>query len=75
MNFIHYKKRRANLSTLRVFTNLTPFIASPSKERGKRFIERGFTPLLPALPPPLLREGGQGDGLLSNLDFIVEART
>jgi hypothetical protein len=40
-----------------VFTNLTPFIPSPSKERGKRFIERGETPLLPALPLPLLREG------------------
>jgi len=35
---------------------------SPSKERGKRFIERGFIPLLPTLPLPLLREGGQGMG-------------
>jgi len=41
-----------------VFTNLTPLSPSPSKERGKRFIERGETPLLPTLPLPLLREGG-----------------
>jgi len=46
----------------RVFTNLTPLSPSPSKERGKRFIERGETPLLPTLPLPLLREGGQGMG-------------
>jgi hypothetical protein len=53
---------------LRVFTNLTPFIPlSPSKERGKRFIERGFTPLLPTPPLLLLREGGQEDRLLNNL--------
>jgi len=46
-----------------VFINLTLFIPlSPSKERGKRFIERGFTPLLPTLPLPLLREGGRGIG-------------
>ena len=32
-----------------------------------RFIERGFTPLLPTLPLPLLREGCQGDRLLNNL--------
>jgi len=51
----------------RVFTNLTPLSPSPSKERGKRFIERGETPLLPTLPLPLLREGGQGDRLLINL--------
>jgi hypothetical protein len=43
---------------------------SPSKERGKRFIERGFTPLLPTLPLPLAREGGQGDRLLNNLRVI-----
>jgi len=47
---------------IRVFTNLTPFIPPPSKERGKRFIEKGFTPRLPTLPLPLLREGGQGMG-------------
>jgi len=35
---------------------------SPSKERGKRFIERGFTPLLPTHPLPLLREGVRGMG-------------
>jgi len=42
------------------------FYISTSKERGKRFIERGETPLLPVLPLPLLREGGQGDGSLNN---------
>jgi len=42
-----------------------PLSPSPSKERGKRFIERGFTHLLPTLPLPLLREGGQGDRLLN----------
>jgi hypothetical protein len=47
----------------RVFTNLTPFIPLSFKGEGKRFIERGFTPLLPILPLPLLREGGQGDRL------------
>jgi hypothetical protein len=53
-----------------VFTNLTPYLSpSPSKERGKRFIERGFTPLLPTLPLPLLREGGQVDRLLNNLSI------
>jgi len=50
-----------------VFTNLTLFVPLSFKERGKRFIERGFTPLLPTLPLPLLREGGQGDRLLNNL--------
>jgi len=35
-------------------------------ERGKRQ-ERGFAPLLPALPLPLVREGGQGDRLLNDL--------
>jgi len=37
-----------------------PISPSPSKERGTRFIERGFTPLLPILPLPLLREGVRG---------------
>jgi len=50
-----------------VFTNLTPFIPLSFKGEGKRFIERGFTPLLPTLPLPLTREGGQGDRLLNNL--------
>jgi len=50
-----------------VFTNLTPFVPLSFKGGGKRFIERGFTPLLPTLPLSLLREGGQGDRLLINL--------
>jgi hypothetical protein len=58
-----------------VFTNLTPLYPPfPSKERGKRFIERGFTPLLPTLPLPLLREGGQGDRLLNNLTAYREKK-
>jgi len=52
---------------MRVLLTSPPLSPSPSKERGKRFIERGETPLLPTLPLPLLREGGQGDGLLNNL--------
>jgi len=31
------------------------------KEEGEEILERGFAPLLPALPLPLIREGGQGD--------------
>jgi hypothetical protein len=54
-----------------VFTNLTPYIPLSFKGEGKRFIERGFTPLLPTLPLPLLREGGQGDRLLNNLNMLV----
>ena len=47
----------------RVFTNLTPSSPSPLKERGKRFIERGETPLLPTRgrPPPSLAKG-RGSG-------------
>jgi len=30
-------------------------------------LERGFAPLLPTLPLPLLREGGKGDRLLNDL--------
>jgi hypothetical protein len=29
----------------------------------EEILERGFAPLSPTLPLPLLREGGQGDGL------------
>jgi len=47
---------------MRVFTNLTPFIPLSFKGGRKRFIERGFTPLLPTHPLPLLREGVRGIG-------------
>jgi len=30
-------------------------------------LERGEAPLLPTLPLPLIREGGQGDRLLNDL--------
>jgi len=33
--------------------------------------ERGSAPLLPALPLPLIREGGQGDRFLNNLNLLV----
>jgi hypothetical protein len=55
-----------------VFTNLTLFTPLSFKGGGKRFIERGFTPLLPTLPLPLLREGGRRDGLLNNLKMRNE---
>jgi len=38
-----------------------------SLHEGEEIKERGFAPLLPTLPLPLLREGGQGDRLLNNL--------
>ena len=37
------------------------------KGEGGEILEKGFVPLLPALPLPLLREGGQGDRLLNKL--------
>jgi len=36
---------------------------------GEEILERGFAPLLPTLPLPLLREGGQGDRLLNDLNI------
>ena len=54
----------------RVFTNLTPFIPLSFKGEGKRFIERGETPLLPALPFPCQGKGS-GDGLLNNPNLFV----
>jgi len=49
-------------------------IARPAEERRRGSpsygrIERGEAPLLPTLPLPLIREGGQGDRLLNNLDI------
>ena len=40
-----------------------------SYHEGEEILERGFAPLLPTLPLPLAREGGQGDRLLNNLAF------
>jgi hypothetical protein len=37
------------------------------QREGEEILERGSAPLLPTLPLPLLREGGQGDRLLNNL--------
>jgi len=55
-----------------LFINFTPFIPlSFLKGEGEEILERGFAPLLSALPLPLLREGGQGDGLLKNLFDIL----
>jgi hypothetical protein len=38
-----------------------------SYHEGEDTLERGFAPLLPTLPLPLIREGGQGDRLLNDL--------
>jgi len=46
-----------------LFINLTPFIPLSLKGEGEETFERGFAPLKPTLPLPLLREGGQGDRL------------
>jgi len=45
-----------------LFINLTPLIPLSFKGEGEETLERGFTPLLPTLPLPLLREGGRGIG-------------
>jgi len=46
-----------------MFINLTPFIPLSFKGEGEEILERGETPLLHTLPLPLVREGGQGDGI------------
>ena len=51
----------------RLFVDLTPLIPLSLKGEGEEIEERGEAPLLPTLPLPLLREGGQGDRLLNNL--------
>jgi hypothetical protein len=43
---------------LGIVYNLTPLIPPPSQGEGEETLERGEAPLLPALPLPLLREGG-----------------
>ena len=58
--------------TINYFINLTPFIPLSFKGEGEEVLERGFAPLLPTLPLPLLREGGQGDRLLNDLDYIPD---
>jgi len=45
--------------------------SSTSFGEGEEILERGEAPLLPTLPLPLIREGGQGDRLLNNLQFVV----
>ncbi len=42
------------------------------EEEGEETLERGEAPLLPTLPLPLLREGGQGDRLPNNLSLQVQ---
>jgi len=49
-----------------LFIDLTPFIPLSLKGEGEETLERGESPLLPALPLPLIREGGQGDRFLNN---------
>ena len=53
----------------RLFINLTLLIPLSLRRRGG-ISERGEAPLLPILTLPLLREGGQGDRLLSNLILL-----
>jgi len=52
---------RSNPS-IREYLLTSPLYPLSFEGEGKRFIERGETPLLPTLPLPLLREGGQGMG-------------
>jgi len=49
-----------NLTPQRVFDLYPPLLL---KGEGEEFLERGEAPLLPTLPLPLVREGGQGDRL------------
>jgi hypothetical protein len=53
---------------MRLFINLTPFIPLSLKGEGEEILERGFAPLLLTLLLPLVREGGQGDRLLNDLN-------
>jgi len=55
----------------RLLIYLTPFvplsmIGISSYHEGEEILERGEAPLLPTLPLPLTREGGQGDRLLND---------
>jgi len=52
---------------IKLFINLTPCVPLSFKGEGEEILERGKAPLLPTLPLPLIREGGQGDRLLNNL--------
>ncbi|MBI4283295.1 MAG: tRNA uridine(34) 5-carboxymethylaminomethyl modification radical SAM/GNAT enzyme Elp3 [Chloroflexi bacterium] len=54
--------------TTRVFSNLSPFIPFPLIRGEGRDFREGRSPSLTPLPLPFLREGGQGDGLLSHLN-------
>jgi len=47
-----------------------PLVSPVVKVEGEEILERGKAPLLPKLPLPLLREGGQGDRLLDNLTLF-----
>jgi len=42
-----------------------------SYHEGEETLDRGFAPLLPTLPLPLIREGGQGDRLLNNHVYMA----
>ena len=59
---------------MRLFIDLTPFIPLSLKGEEGEILERGFAPLLPTLPLPLIREGGQGDRLLNNLPIDTNIR-
>jgi len=55
-----------------LFIDLTPFIPLSLKREGEETLERGFAPLLPTLPLPLIREGGQGGRFLNNLLWFLD---
>jgi hypothetical protein len=46
---------------------ISPFRLSLLIGEGEETLERGEAPLLPTIPLPLIREGGQGDRLLNDL--------
>ena len=45
----------------------TRFVPLSFEGEGEEILERGEAPLLPTLPLPLSREGGQGDRLPNDL--------
>jgi len=46
-----------------LFIDLTPFIPLSLKGEGEEILERGYAPLLPTLPLPLINKNkGRGSG-------------
>jgi len=59
----------------RIFIYLTPLIPLSFKGEGEEILERGEAPLLPKLPLPLIREGGQGIGCQTTSLYKSSANT